>query len=136
MLERTDGCNTKSSCLSAPTPQLTRSQDYLSKPLKQSHLIQTIIKCAALGGAMRDKHSARNSLVVEHAKTQAMVDHVVRPTGPIVAKRPHIEKRGVTEGLNILESPSMVTADMMDPMERVSSEDLVGLPIQDMLTAR
>jgi len=96
------------------------AQDYLSKPLKQSHLIQTIIKCATLGGAMRDKHSARTSLIVGHREAQLPVTSPARPTGPIVVKRPHLEQRGVTEGLNVQASPSIVTADMTDPLERVS----------------
>jgi len=29
--------------------------EYLSKPLKQNHLIQTILKCATLGGALLEK---------------------------------------------------------------------------------
>jgi len=89
--------------------------DYLTKPLKQSHLIQTIIKCATLGGAMR-AHSARTAPTVAG---QQSVASPTRPTGPLVVKRPHMEQRGVTEGLNTQASPSIVKADMVDPMERV-----------------
>ncbi|TVY87070.1 Histidine protein kinase, partial [Lachnellula willkommii] len=41
--------------------------EYLSKPLKQNHLIQTILKCATLGGALLEKgRDVRSSPNEEH----------------------------------------------------------------------
>ncbi|KAI1006732.1 Histidine protein kinase [Podosphaera aphanis] len=48
--------------------------DYLSKPLKQTHLIQTILKCATLGGALLEKErDVRTSTKEEAPSTPATV---------------------------------------------------------------
>lgn len=100
--------------------------EYLSKPLKQNHLIQTILKCATLGGALLEKgREVRTSAKDEAPKS-------VTPNGtagPAPASgstlRPPLEPRAYTTTGPIthgsLESPAIVTADSEDPLARVRS---------------
>ena len=105
--------------------------EYLSKPLKQNHLIQTILKCATLGGALLEKgRDVRSSAKDESPKPAAAAANGT--LSPAVAEaaasgsnlRPPIEPRAftTTEPINhgSLESPAIVTADAEDPLARVS----------------
>jgi osomolarity two-component system sensor histidine kinase NIK1 len=121
--------------------------EYLSKPLKQNHLIQTILKCATLGGALLEKgRDVRSSPKDEAPKTAnaatpngtpATPATPVTPATPTTAvatappssgastlARPPIEPRAFTTTGPIshgsLESPGLVTADSDDPLARVS----------------
>ena len=68
--------------------------EYLSKPLKPNQLIQTILKCATMGDTV-GKAAPR--------------------------RRPGLADRGYTEIVpSGMESPALLTADMADPMARVS----------------
>ncbi|GAB7351728.1 hypothetical protein MBLNU459_g2314t2 [Dothideomycetes sp. NU459] len=89
--------------------------EYLSKPLKPNQLIQTILKCATLGGALLERNREDREALVAGAESKSMPapGTVVSPT-----KRPAIEMRGYTE--MPMDSPSIVTADQSDPMDRVS----------------
>jgi len=88
--------------------------EYLSKPLKPNQLIQTILKCATLGGALLErKHDAR----------AAFLEDASSPSGSQLntPKRPGLADRGFTDaGPAGMESPAIVTADEGDPLQRVS----------------
>ncbi|EMC98791.1 hypothetical protein BAUCODRAFT_65834 [Baudoinia panamericana UAMH 10762] len=100
--------------------------EYLSKPLKPNQLIQTILKCATLGGALLERRSdARSSMGDE-------VQEVQKPDKSRLStpKRPGLNDRGYTEGApSGLESPAIVTSDQENPLEqRVSETPDVRLP--------
>ena len=90
--------------------------EYLSKPLKPNQLIQTILKCATLGGALleRRKDDGRSLLVDDGDASQASGSRLDTP------KRPLLSDRGYTEaGPGGLGSPAIITADQEDPLQRV-----------------
>lgn len=62
--------------------------EYLSKPLQQNQLIQTILKCATLGGALLEKNRERELALQAEAKASGRHDSE-RP-------RPNIEGRSFT----------------------------------------
>ncbi|KAF2664210.1 hypothetical protein BT63DRAFT_407088 [Microthyrium microscopicum] len=77
--------------------------EYLSKPLKQNQLIQTILKCATLGGALQQAHeSPLDSGLQKH------------PTHP---SRPSLEIRAYTQ--QAAESPAIISDATENPMEKV-----------------
>ncbi|GAB7364710.1 hypothetical protein MBLNU230_g5510t1 [Neophaeotheca triangularis] len=90
--------------------------EYLSKPLKPNQLIQTILKCATLGGALFERKSDGRGMLMEgHASADSRTD-ANRLSTP---KRPSMEPRGYTEaGPSGMESPAIVTADQDDPLQR------------------
>lgn len=100
--------------------------EYLSKPLKQNHLIQTILKCATLGGALLEKGrdirtSAKEDSPVAAGSNGALAPAAVAGDSTL---RPPLEPRAYTTTGPInhgsLESPAIVTADSEDPLARVS----------------
>ena len=95
--------------------------EYLSKPLKPNQLIQTILKCATLGGALLERKADGRGFIVdddEMAGSAAVKQSSSRLTVP---KRPQLADRGYTEGMPAgLQSPAILTAEMEDPMQRVS----------------
>ncbi|KAH6671403.1 two-component histidine kinase [Halenospora varia] len=98
--------------------------EYLSKPLKQNHLIQTILKCATLGGALLEKgREVRSSPKEEHPAALG-VNGTPSPNLPSSGSpRPPLEPRAITTTGPIthgsLESPAIVTADSEDPLARL-----------------
>ena len=100
--------------------------EYLSKPLKQNHLIQTILKCATLGGALLEKgRDVRSSPKDENPKPITAANGTLTPSaGSSSSLRPPIEPRAFTTTGPIthgsLESPATVTADQEDPLAKVS----------------
>ena len=101
--------------------------EYLSKPLKQNQLIQTILKCATLGGALLDRNDQRRGIIggdgqPGDAEPQITVQEPTSPGGGRPAsKRPKMANRGATDvGQGAEDSPSILTADQSDPFERVS----------------
>lgn len=113
--------------------------EYLSKPLKQNHLMQTILKCATLGGALldkgRDSVSVGKTLTNGNAIGSIGVHNGDGGTGGSGiggmngsagdSLRPPLELRATTSTGPIvhgsLESPAVETSDMDDPLARVSS---------------
>jgi osomolarity two-component system sensor histidine kinase NIK1 len=101
--------------------------EYLSKPLKHNHLIQTILKCATLGGQLLEKgRDTRTSPKEEGpplAANKAPVSTVATVATPNA--RPGLESRAYTTTGPInhgsLESPAIVAADQDDPLARVRS---------------
>lgn len=100
--------------------------EYLSKPLKQNHLIQTILKCATLGGALLEKgRDVRASPKDESPKPNTTANGTLSPAaGSSSSLRPAIEPRAYTTTGPIthgsLESPAIVASDSEDPLARVS----------------
>ena len=96
--------------------------EYLTKPLKQNVMMQTILKCGMLGGKLLQKGketriSAKDGIDREssgsgHSKSSS------------ISKRPGMENRAITAAGPVggVESPGLLTADIQDPMtmERVS----------------
>ncbi|RWA13810.1 hypothetical protein EKO27_g1329 [Xylaria grammica] len=87
--------------------------EYLSKPLQQNHLIQTILKCATLGGALLEKNRERE-----------LASHSNKINGdqksPQIA-RPTLEARAMTSSAPGAASPSLVAASQGDPLQRARS---------------
>jgi len=93
--------------------------DYLSKPLRQNQLIQTILRCATMGSTLYD-HEQRHSM--EHMTGPELNLPQESPTStPLKSglRRPHIETRGYTERGVAEGSPSLLAADQSDPVDRV-----------------
>jgi osomolarity two-component system, sensor histidine kinase NIK1 len=106
--------------------------EYLSKPLQQNHLIQTILKCATLGGQLlaknRERELARAADAVTGGRhhnsggsptpfsrdTSHQQPHLLRPPLSATARAMTASE---TLGGNGLESPALVTADQDDPMD-------------------
>ncbi|KAK3393005.1 putative histidine kinase group protein [Podospora didyma] len=108
--------------------------EYLSKPLQQNHLIQTILKCATLGGQLLEKNRERELTRAADAATSGRRDTgsslafqsqaAVAAAAAAAAKlRPSLASRAITAAEALLEanSPSIVTADQADPMTRARS---------------
>jgi len=99
--------------------------EYLSKPLKQNHLIQTILKCATLGGALLEKGRDIRTSAKEDTPSSATPANgsPISPKGKSGSTlRPHVDKAFTTTGpINhgSAESPAIVTADSDDPLARV-----------------
>jgi osomolarity two-component system sensor histidine kinase NIK1 len=106
--------------------------EYLSKPLKQNHLIQTILKCATLGGHLlekgRDTRTSPNDEVPSSLTTASSLT-TTATASPVAAAssflRPPLEPHAFTTTGPInhgsLESPAPVTGDQEDPLTRVSN---------------
>jgi osomolarity two-component system sensor histidine kinase NIK1 len=76
--------------------------EYLSKPLKQNQLIQTILKCSTLGGALLERgHGGTLDGQDDSGSSNSI-------------RRPKIDIRSSTEVGPA--SPSIVTADQVDPL--------------------
>ncbi|KAJ9142106.1 Sensor protein gacS [Pleurostoma richardsiae] len=89
--------------------------EYLSKPLQQNHLIQTILKCATLGGALLDNN--REIDLTRQADAKSMGARLpVEPPRPPMPPRFPTAAEGLTTGL---DSPALVTADQDDPINRL-----------------
>lgn len=103
--------------------------EYLTKPLKQNQMMQTILKCATLGGKLLEK-SRETRLSAKDDPPEPNKNSSNHSRGTSVSKvmtRPPMESRAMTsagpinaDGGN--ESPALLSADMQDPisMERVS----------------
>jgi osomolarity two-component system sensor histidine kinase NIK1 len=102
--------------------------EYLSKPLQQNHLIQTILKCATLGGPLLEKNRERELARAADAATGrdrglAKYDPA-SPDDRLVPPRPAIQNRAMTAAESLtggLESPAILTVDQEDPLQRASS---------------
>ena len=100
--------------------------EYLTKPLKQNVMMQTILKCATLGGKLLERGketrlSASDAPLEDTASSSAALSP---PSTKIKAKRPVMEARAVTttgHTDSTTESPAIITADQQDPLERVRS---------------
>lgn len=89
--------------------------EYLSKPLKPNQLIQTLLKCATLGGALLErKNDGRGRIREEGADESPDASRAQTP------RRPGLVDRGFTDAGPVgAASPSPETADQDDPIQRV-----------------
>lgn len=124
-------------CISA------QMDEYLSKPLKPNQLVQTILKCATLGGALLERKSdGRGGLLLHDNKgipsaspsssTSAAKgsSDTLRPP----PQRPGLAVRGFTEaGTFGMESPAILT-EVGDPMDRVCCHCYLYTSCAKMLT--
>jgi len=97
--------------------------EYLSKPLKQNHLIQTILKCATLGGALLEKgRDVRTSAKEESPAANGSATPGATPGNS--SFRPPLEPRAFTTTGPIthggMGSSSIIAADKEDALARVS----------------
>jgi osomolarity two-component system sensor histidine kinase NIK1 len=110
--------------------------EYLSKPLKQNHLIQTILKCATLGGHLLEKGREQRPSPNDDTPPFIPSNAAILPVATATGLRPPLEPRAFTTTGPIthgsLESPALVGADQEDPLERVSSQD--GNKLNESLT--
>jgi osomolarity two-component system sensor histidine kinase NIK1 len=90
--------------------------EYLSKPLKQNQMMQTILKCATLGGSLLEK--SKESRI----SSSGEVHHV--HTGPDgKSQRPGMEARSITSTSALNHSfadPNAERSDQLSSMDRVS----------------
>ncbi|KAK3300382.1 uncharacterized protein B0H64DRAFT_14194 [Chaetomium fimeti] len=96
--------------------------EYLSKPLQQNHLIQTILKCATLGGQLLEKNRERELARTADTATSGRRDNPAlaaayqSAAATNNASRPALSTRAITTAE--IDSPSLVTADQEDPITR------------------
>lgn len=94
--------------------------DYLSKPLRQNQLIQTILRCATISSTLyeNEQRHAMDRMAPPEIHLSSS-ESPSTPKGPL--RRPHLEARGYTERAVAGDSsPSLLAADQADPMDRVS----------------
>lgn len=106
--------------------------EYLTKPLKQNHMMQTILKCATLGGKLLQKgKETRLSPKNQSEPTKNSGHSRVGSADKIgslqsMTQRPKLEGRAITAagpaGADGADSPGLLPTDLQDPvaMERVS----------------
>lgn len=96
--------------------------EYLSKPLQQNHLIQTILKCATLGGQLLEKNRERELARAADAATGGRRDNgTLSAAYQATVGRPALSTRAITAAESLtsgLDSPSIVAADQDDPLNR------------------
>jgi osomolarity two-component system sensor histidine kinase NIK1 len=91
--------------------------EYLSKPLQQNHLIQTILKCATLGGPLLEKNRERELAIQADAKSRNS-----KPSAQGLL-RPALENRSATNRESAPtpegeKKPSIVSAEEEDAWAR------------------
>ncbi|KAK8930360.1 Histidine protein kinase NIK1 [Metarhizium anisopliae] len=90
--------------------------EYLSKPLQQNHLIQTILKCATLGGPLLEKNRERELAIQADAKSRNS------KAGEQGLLRPGLENRSMTTREPVTnkdgESPSIMSTEEDGPWAR------------------
>jgi osomolarity two-component system sensor histidine kinase NIK1 len=98
--------------------------EYLSKPLQPNHLIQTILKCATLGGPLLEKTRQRELASQAFAKSSSHKE------GAYGMHRPGLEGRAFSTREPMtgtsMASPALITADEDDPMIR-ARQDLADM---------
>ncbi|KAF2758601.1 two-component histidine kinase [Pseudovirgaria hyperparasitica] len=90
--------------------------DYLSKPLKQAQLIQTILRCATFPQPRKEHDSGSTSKQDSEPPSPNSGRNSLNPSS---ARRPGIEPRGYTE-TGGQSSPKLLATDQTDQVDRVS----------------
>lgn len=101
--------------------------EYLSKPLQQNHLIQTILKCATLGGALasnRDRDISRqvDAKAAGQRAPAELTSQYLRPG------RPGMQSHGSDIVKSGVESPALASADQEDPLSRARTSNSLSAP--------
>ncbi|MCJ1309460.1 histidine kinase osmosensor [Agyrium rufum] len=110
--------------------------EYLSKPLKTNEMMQTILKCATLGGNLLERGtetrlSAKDDVQAEPKKNSG--SHSRKTSSINSVPRPHMEVRAMTAaGATRHATPaSPETAEKENPMDRVGADTDPKLSITD-----
>lgn len=101
--------------------------EYLTKPLKQNQMMQTILKCATLGGKLLERGKEKRLSAKDDGldDESGLATRTASPDPPAAVnglKRPTYEERAVTSsgpGNENLDSPALLSADQQDPLQRV-----------------
>ncbi|KAL8828307.1 MAG: hypothetical protein Q9191_002664 [Dirinaria sp. TL-2023a] len=98
--------------------------EYLTKPLKQNVMMQTILKCATLGGKLLQRGTEARLSASDEPPAAAPITATRIPghqKKDSKSGRPQLEARSVTSSVvdGNAESPSLISADQRDPLERV-----------------
>ncbi|KAF3764936.1 hypothetical protein M406DRAFT_42757 [Cryphonectria parasitica EP155] len=103
--------------------------EYLSKPLQQNHLIQTILKCATLGSALstttnRDRDITRqvDAKAVGQRFPTDLSSPYLRPTRPAL----HLHGSDIVK--SNVDSPALTTAEKEDPLSRARTTNSLSAP--------
>lgn len=91
--------------------------EYLSKPLQQNHLIQTILKCATLGGQLLEKNREARAADAVTGGRRGNASPVVFTSAAATSMRPSLASRVTVAEAALnggLQSPSLVTEQ--DPL--------------------
>lgn len=89
--------------------------EYLSKPLQQNQLIQTILKCATLGGPLLEKNRERELALQADAKSSSHKDTGQSLLRPSLESRANSNRDPMTN--TAMESPSLLSTNQDDPMK-------------------
>ena len=94
--------------------------EYLSKPLKQNQMMQTILKCATLGGKLLERGTEPRLSAKDEPPEPTKNSGSHTQAGPGMT-RPTLESRAITTMGSVIEgeSPALISADQQDPLERV-----------------
>lgn len=96
--------------------------EYLSKPLKQNQMMQTILKCATLGGKLLERGTETRLSAKDEPPEPNKNSGTHSGPGPGMT-RPQLENRAVTAVAatdGSCDSPTLLSTDQQDPLERVS----------------
>lgn len=96
--------------------------EYLSKPLKQNQMMQTILKCATLGGKLLERGTETRLSAKDEPPEPNKNSGSHSGPGPGMT-RPQLENRAVTAVPGTdgsCDSPTLLSTDQQDPLERVS----------------
>ncbi len=107
--------------------------EYLTKPLKQNQMMQTILKCATLGGKLLERGKETRLSAKDELLDPTVGVALASPQGKGVLKpevlRPPLESRAATSSgtpNETIESPAIVSVDQQDPLERVGLMSLAS----------
>ncbi|KAI9794520.1 MAG: histidine kinase osmosensor [Candelina submexicana] len=104
--------------------------EYLSKPLKANVMIQTILKCATLGGPLLEQGKESRLSPSDGDASSIMPRSGMTGLNPATSTRPGLEVRAITTTGPIshgsLESPALIPVDQQDPTERLLLRSLSG----------
>lgn len=95
--------------------------EYLSKPLQQNQLIQTILKCATLGGTLLEKNRERELAMQAEAKSSSHKAHSQGMMRPNLEVRAFSSREPLTGSSNN-GSPSLLAADEEEMIGRSRHE--------------
>jgi len=100
--------------------------EYLSKPLQQNHLIQTILKCVTLGGPLlersRDHDLAMQMQVGRKSGRHDEEFMLPPPTRPSYFDTATVSIRKSLIGTSSISNPSQSRGDTGAPQERVRAD--------------
>lgn len=97
--------------------------EYLTKPLKQNVMMQTILKCATLGGKLLQRGTEARLSASDESPVTGQPSTIATDRPRSKDKRPQLEARSVTTAGAVngnVATPPLISADQHDPLERVS----------------